>query len=488
MTPRSPALMICGTSSNSGKSTIVAGLCRVLARRGLSVAPFKAQNMALNSAVTRSGHEIGRAQFLQAQAAGVEPEVDMNPVLLKPTTDRESQVVVRGRPYCTMDARRYHETKPELLPMVLESLDTLRRRHDAVLLEGAGSPAEINLLDHDIVNLRIAAAAEIGALVVGDIDLGGVFASLYGTVTLLPPELRCAVRGFVINKFRGAPELLADGLDRLEQLSGVPTLGVMPMVPGLRLDAEDSVALSTAPPPRPDARLDVAVVVFPRIANFTDIDPLGWEPDVSVRFVRSPRELGRPDLVLLPGSKATVEDLGWLRSRGLADAVAATDAVVLGICGGYQMLGSRITDDVESRTGTVPGLGLLDVSTVFTDDKVLAQRRGEALGAGVGGYQIHHGRVRPDSEGHSQPWLWLDGQPDGYGSGQVLGTTLHGLFDSDDFRHAFLAHVAEYRGTSFRADPTPFRERREAELDRLADCLEDHVSIDRVLDLMGEAA
>ena len=488
MTPRSAALMICGTSSNSGKSTIVTGLCRVLARRGLSVAPFKAQNMALNSAVTRSGHEIGRAQFLQAQAAGVEPEVDMNPVLLKPTTDRESQVVVRGRPYCTMDARRYHETKPELLPMVLESLDTLRRRHDAVLLEGAGSPAEINLLDHDIVNLRIAAEAEIGALVVGDIDLGGVFASLYGTVTLLPPELRRAVRGFVINKFRGDPELLADGLDRLEQLSGVPTLGVVPMMPGLRLDAEDSVALSTAPPPRPDARLDVAVVVFPRIANFTDIDPLVWESDVSVRFVRSPRELGRPDLVLLPGSKATVEDLGWLRSRGLADAVAATDAVVLGICGGYQMLGSRISDDVESRAGTVDGLGLLDVSTVFTDDKVLAQRRGEALGAGVCGYQIHHGRVQLDSGGRSEPWLWLDGQPDGYRSGRVLGTTLHGLFESDGFRHAFLAHVAEHRGTSFRADPTPFCERREAELDRLADCLEEHVSIDRVLELMGEAA
>lgn len=488
MTPRSPALMICGTSSNSGKSTIVAGLCRVLARRGLSVAPFKAQNMALNSAVTRSGHEIGRAQFLQAQAAGVEPEVDMNPVLLKPTTDRESQVVVRGRPYCTMDARRYHETKPELLPIVLESLDTLRRRHDAVLLEGAGSPAEINLLDHDIVNLRIAAEAEIGALVVGDIDLGGVFASLYGTVTLLPPELRRAVRGFVINKFRGDPALLADGLDRLEQLSGVPTLGVVPMVPGLRLDAEDSVALSDAPPPRPDANLDVAVVVFPRIANFTDMDPLAWEPDVSVRFVRSPRELGRPDLVLLPGSKATVEDLGWMRSRGLADAVAATDAVVLGICGGYQMLGSRITDDIESRAGTVAGLGLLDVSTVFARDKVLAQRRGEALGAGVCGYQIHHGRVRPDSEGHSQPWLWLDGQADGYRSGRVMGTTLHGLFDSDGFRHAFLADVAECRGASFRADPIPFRERREAELDRLADCLEDHVSIDRVLDLMGEAA
>ena len=488
MTARSPALMICGTSSNSGKSTIVAGLCRVLARRGLSVAPFKAQNMALNSAVTRSGHEIGRAQFLQAQAAGVEPTVEMNPVLLKPTTERESQVVLRGRPYRDMNARQYHEAKPELLPMVLASLDRLRQRHDAVLLEGAGSPAEINLLDHDIVNLRIAAKAGIPAVVVGDIDLGGVFAALHGTVTLLPPELRRTVKGFVINKFRGDPGLLADGLDRLEQLSGVPTLGVVPMVPGLRLDAEDSVALSDAPPPRPDAGVDVAVVAFPRISNFTDIDPLVWEPDVSVRFVRSPRELGRPDLILLPGSKATVEDLGWMRSRGLAASVAATDAVVLGICGGYQMLGSRIEDDIESRAGAVAGLGLLDVSTVFDRDKVLAQRRGEAFGSGVCGYQIHHGRVRPDPDGRSEPWLWLDGQADGYRSGQVMGTSVHGLFDSDGFRHAFLTHVAEFRGTVFRADPTPFRERREAELDRLADCLQDHVSIDRLLDLMGVAA
>lgn len=488
MTERSPALMICGTSSNSGKSTIVAGLCRVLARRGLSVAPFKAQNMALNSAVTPSGHEIGRAQFLQAQAAGVEPTVEMNPVLLKPTTERASQVVVQGRPYRDMSARQYHEAKPELLPVVLASLDRLRQRYDAVLLEGAGSPAEINLLDHDIVNLRIAAEAGIGAVVVGDIDLGGVFAALHGTVTLLPPELRRTVQGFVINKFRGDPGLLADGLDRLEQLSGVPTLGVVPMVPGLRLDAEDSVALSDAPPPRPDAGLDVAVVAFPRISNFTDIDPLVWEPDVSVRFVRSPRELGRPDLILLPGSKATVEDLGWMRSRGLAASVAAADAVVVGICGGYQMLGSRISDDIESRAGAVAGLGLLDVSTVFDRDKVLAQCRGEAFGAGVCGYQIHHGRVRPDPHGRSEPWLWLDGQADGYRRGQVMGTSMHGLFDSDGFRHAFLAHVAGLRGAGFRADPTPFRERREAELDRLADCLQDHVSIDRLLDLMGAAA
>lgn len=510
--------MVCGTSSNSGKSTIVAGLCRVLARRGLSVAPFKAQNMALNSAVTASGHEIGRAQYLQAQAAKVAPSVEMNPVLLKPTSERESQVVLQGRPYRTMDARQYHDAKPALLPVVLASLDTLRRCHDAVVLEGAGSPAEINLLDHDIVNLRVAAEAEIPAVVVGDIDLGGVFAALHGTVTLLPPDLRRTVKGFVINKFRGDPALLRDGLDELEQLCGVPTLGVVPMVPELRLDAEDSVALSAAPPQRPDARLDVAVVAFPRISNFTDIDPLMWESDVSVRFVRSVRELGRPDLVVLPGSKATVEDLDWMRTRGIADAVAATDAVVLGICGGYQMLGARISDEVESRAGCVRGLGLLDVFTVFEDDKVLAQCRGEAFGADVCGYQIHHGRVHPDPNGTSQPWLSLtggadapqgassaaqtptngrqaqglgvhalDAHVDGYRNGPVLGTTLHGLFDSDGFRHEFLAYVADRRGTGFRGEATPFCERREAELDRLADCLEEHVAIDRLLETMGAA-
>ena len=484
--------MVCGTASNAGKTTVVAGLCRLLARRGLRVAPFKAQNMALNSAVTSSGHEIGRAQFAQAQAAGVPATVDMNPVLLKPTGDSDAQVIAAGRPIGAMSAAEYHERKPELFELVLESLSQLRRDFDAVVLEGAGSPAEINLADSDIVNLRIAERAGLPAVVVGDIDLGGVFASLAGTVALLPPEHRRLVRGFLINKFRGDPALLGDGLEHLERHCGVPTLGVIPMLDGMHIDAEDSVALAQMPPPRADAHLDVAVIAFPRLSNFTDLDPLLAESDMGVRFVRSVRELGRPDLIVLGGSKATVDDLSWMRSRGLADAATAAatndETVVLGICGGYQMLGQVIHDDVESRRGTVQGLGLLDVETVFEDDKVLAQRQGEALGVHVEGYQIHHGRVRPCLDTGAVPWLWLDGEPDGFCEGPIMGTSLHGVFDSDAFRRAFLAHVAAMRRCDFVPVPGSFAARREAQFDRVADALEAHLDLAALFDIIGITA
>lgn len=488
MTELSPALMVCGTTSNAGKTTLVVGLCRILARRGFSVAPFKAQNMALNSAVTQSGHEIGRAQFLQAQAAGVEPQVEMNPILLKPADDRTSQVVVEGLPLSTMSVREYHQAKPELFKRVMASLDVLRSRYDVVLLEGAGSPAEINLLDHDIVNLRVASEAGIPALVVGDINLGGVFAMLYGTVALLPNSLRVLVKAFVINKFRGDPVLLADGSEQLERLSGVPTLGVVPMLEDLRLDAEDSLALTVAPPAKPDAHLDVAMITYPHISNFTDIDPLLGETDMAVRFVRSTRELANPDLIVMPGSKATVSDLTWMRERGLAEAVTASDTVVLGICGGYQMLGTHINDDFESRSGSVAGLNLLDVTTTFETGKILAQRHGEAFGAPVKGYQIHHGRVHPTPNTDNQPWLFLDGHPEGYQNGRIMGTTLHGLFDLDEFRRAFLAHIAQCRGTTFEPQSASFTDHREAEIDRLADCLEAHLDIAKILDLIGISA
>ena len=484
-----PGLMVCGTASNAGKSTIVAGLCRLLARRGLRVAPFKAQNMALNSAVTASGHEIGRAQFSQAQAAGVEASVDMNPVLIKPTSDTGAQIVVNGKPFATMTAAEYHEHKPELFELVLASLQRLRGEYDAVVLEGAGSPAEINLAASDIVNLRVAERAGLPAIVVGDIDLGGVFAALAGTVALLPLAQRDLVRGFIINKFRGDPVLLGDGLDELERRCGVPTLGVIPMLDGMQIDAEDSVALSKLPPPSAEAHLDVAVIAFPCMSNFTDFDSLFGEPDVAVRFVRSVRELGRPDVIVLGGSKATAQDLAWMQSRGLAQAVEAAvsdrDAVVLGICGGYQMLGRSITDEVESRCGWVPGLGMLDVETVFEDSKVLAQRHGEAFGAHVEGYQIHHGRVHqcPDAEG--EPWLWLDGEPDGWRVGRVMGTTLHGLFESDAFRHAFLARVAAIGGCGLAPAPGSFAERRDQQFDRVADALEEHLDMSALWQIIG---
>ncbi len=504
-------LMVCGTTSDAGKTTIVAGLCRLLARNGVSVAPFKAQNMALNSAVTKTGHEIGRAQYLQAQAAMIEPEVAMNPILLKPTSERASQVVVMGKPVDVMTAAEYHEAKPELFDLVLNSLNDLRSRFDVVLLEGAGSPTEINLLPNDIVNLSLAERAGLNAVVVGDIDRGGVFASLYGTVALLPPNLAELIGGFIINQFRGDPELLLDGTDQLEQACGVPTAGVVPMLEGLRLDPEDSLALDrtdyTARLIKGDAGLDIAVVRFPHISNFTDLDPLGLEDDVSVRFIGSERELGRPDLVILPGSKATVSDLAWLRERSLdralADLVRVGETTVLGICGGYQMLGRTIWDEVECKEATAsghaaPGLALLPVKTTFEQDKILARAKGVALGELVEGYQIHHGRVTPD-EG-AQVWLTIDGKPEGIRSGSsdspgasgaiegestVLGTTLHGLFENDDFRRQFLSEVAERSGVEFVPSSRSAAAARNAELDRLADHLEATLDMQRIVALLS---
>jgi adenosylcobyric acid synthase len=477
--------MVCGTTSDAGKSRVVTGLCRALARRGVRVAPFKAQNMALNSYVTRSGHEIGRAQGAQALAAGVDPEVDMNPILLKPSSDRTSQVIVLGEPVGHLDAVAYHAAKPALRETVLGALDRLRARFDVVLLEGAGSPAEINLLDGDLVNLWLAHAAGIPALVVGDIDRGGVFASLFGTVALLPDHLRNCVQAFVINKFRGDPALLTPGLADLEARTGVPTLGVLPWVDGLHLDAEDSLALRHPWGDHDDAgptgaALDVAVVRFPRISNFTDVDALALEPGVSVRYVTHPAGLGDPDLVILPGTKATVADLAWLRSRDLHTAVAALppSTTVLGICGGYQMLGRSIDDAVESGAGPVEALGRLAAVTRFEADKITRPRRGEALGRAVTGYQIHHGRTVSES-----PWITLEDewgtQAEGAADvdGAVFGTSLHGLFESDGFRAAFLAGVAARRGKPFAPSSVSFAAAREAQFDQLADLLEAHLDM-----------
>jgi adenosylcobyric acid synthase len=367
---------------------------------------------------------------------------------------------------------------------VLHALADLRSRFDVVIVEGAGSPAEINLLHSDIVNLRLAAAAGLPAIVVGDIDRGGVFAAFYGTVALLPDDLRPLVRGFVVNKLRGDPALLAEGPADLERRCGVPTLGVLPYLHGVSLDAEDSLALPAAAPanggtvaPAGDVAVDVAVIRLPRIANFTDFDPLTMEPAVGVRFVDRPAALGRPDLVVLPGTKATVSDLEWLRGRGLHTAVKACGAPVLGICGGYQMMGRTIADDIESKRGTVEGLGWLDAETVFEPTKVTRQRRGHALDQRVTGYQIHHGRVTA-----ADPWIALDdaygAHPEGSRQGRFAGTTLHGLFEDDGFRAAFLG--IEPSGVSFAAA-------REAQLDRLADMLEAHLDLTAIETLVKEA-
>lgn len=489
-------LMVCGTASNVGKSHVVTGLCRLLARRGVRASPFKAQNMSLNSWVTASGHEIGRAQGIQALAAGAEPEVMMNPILLKPTGERTSQVVVLGRPTAHLDASSYQAEKARLVPVVLDSLADLRRRFDVVVCEGAGSPAEINLVSHDLVNLFVAAAAGLPAVVVGDIDRGGVFAALYGTVALLDPDRRALVRGFVINKLRGDPALLADGPAELERRTGVPTLGVLPFLHGVDLDAEDSLSLA---PTRTGAaiagagKLDVAALRLPRVSNFTDLDVLALEPGVDLRWIEGPHELGDPDLIVIPGSKATVSDLDWLRGqrldRAVHTAVTARSSTLLGICGGYYMLGTRIFDEVESGRGDVSGLGWLEVETVFSAEKLTRQRRGRARGQRIAGYEIRHGR--PEAGPGGRPWIRLD---DSYGAqdegassagGSILGTSLHGLLESDGFRSAFLCEVAGRRAKAFEPSAVSFPAAREAQIDRLADVLEAHldlVALDRLIE------
>lgn len=492
--------MVCGTTSDAGKTHIVTGLCRLLARRGVRVAPFKAQNMALNSAVTALGHEIGRAQAVQAFAAGVEPEVAMNPILLKPTGERSSQVVVMGRPIGHFEAAAYHEAKPTLFRTVLDAYGDLRERFDVVICEGAGSPAEINLLDRDIVNLRLAHAVGIPAIVVGDIDRGGVFAAMYGTVALLPLEWRALVKGFVINKFRGDPALLGDGLTDLERRCGVPTLGVVPWLHDVALDAEDSLALDGRSP-RPGIgavgdSLDVAVIRLPRVSNFTDIDPLSIEPGVGVRWVTDRAGLGDPDLIVIPGTKSTVSDLEWLRGRGLDRAIAGAAGrpggpLVLGICGGLQMMGTTLVDDgnVESDRGTVPGLGWIDLVTVFEPVKTTRQRRGTCLGHRVTGYEIHHGRISVGpgvdplvalNDVHGQSGEGA-GDP---GIGPWLGTTLHGVLEADGFRSELLGLVAARRSRQWIPAGVSFSAARDAQVDRLADALEaslDMVAVDGLI-------
>jgi adenosylcobyric acid synthase len=464
-------LLVAGTGSDAGKSVLVAGLCRWLARQGVRVAPFKAQNMSLNSFVTADGAEIGRAQVMQAAAAGIEPAADMNPVLLKPGSDRRSQVVVLGHAEAEADALGYRAHAPRLRKVALESLTRLRDRYDVVICEGAGSPAEINLRDTDVANMGLARAAGLPVIVVGDIDRGGVFAAMYGTLALLSPQDQALISGFVINKFRGARELLEPGLAMLERLTARPVYGVLPWREGLGGDAEDSLSMTLSGHTQ-DASfgqkdfLRVSVVKLPRISNFTDVDALAAEPGVLVRFAVSPADLVGADLVVLPGSRATVADLGWLRERGLAAAVAARARAgrpVLGICGGYQMLAGRIEDQVESRRGAVEGLGLLPVRVVFGPEKILGRPRGEALGAPVAGYEIHHG-VAEITDATAEPFL------DGCRRGAVWGTSWHGALENDDFRRAFLTEVAALAGRDFTPAPgTDFAAVREARLDALGD-------------------
>jgi adenosylcobyric acid synthase len=477
-------VLVAGTTSDAGKSVVTAGICRWLARRGVKVAPFKAQNMSLNSMVTRDGGEIGRAQAMQAAAAGVEPEAAMNPVLLKPGGRGRSQVMVLGEPLAEADARSYPSLKPRLAGTVLASLTSLADRFDVVVCEGAGSPAEINLREHDLANMGLARAAGLPVIVVADIDRGGALAGLFGTLALLSREDQALVAGFVVNKFRGDASVLEPGLTMLRNLTGRPALGVLPWTAGLWLDAEDSLDLGTAPgaaPPDgaagPDV-LRVAVIRLPHISNFTDTDPLAAEPGVLVRFVTTPAELADADLVILPGSRATVADLAWLRDRGLAAAItqrAARGGPVLGICGGFQMLATRIQDDVESGAGLVPGLALLPATVSFGTGKVLRLCSGTADGEQVTGYEIYHGVV--DVTG-GEPF------PGGCRAGAVYGTTWHGIFESDGFRRSVLRQAATDAGRSFEPARVEFAKVRERRLDTLADLIAGHLDTGALLRLI----
>ncbi len=496
-----PVLMVVGTASSVGKSAVVAALCRIFRQDGVRVAPFKAQNMSNNAAVTADGLEIGRAQAEQAAAAGLEPHVDMNPVLLKPQGDRTSQLVLRGRPAGILRSRDFVGRKRDLWPDAAEALDALRARHDLVVAEGAGSPAEPNLREGDITNMRVARHAQAPTLLVGDIDRGGVFAHLLGTLELLPPEDRALVRGFVINRFRGDPSLLGPAVEEIEERTDVPVLGVIPWIDDIGVAEEDAVALE-----RPEGgagddeagEVDVVVVRLPRIANFDDFDPLVREPGVRVRWVRHADELGAPDLAVLPGTKATVADLAWLRGQGLDRAIeehAARGGAVLGICGGFQMLGERLVDEegVEAARGTaVPGLGLLPVETRFVAGKTTRQASGEvrvaaglwsgAAGLPVTGYEIHMGQHAGESG--AAPLLTLDGRPDGAVSedGRIAGTYLHGLLHNDGVRAALLRALGRHEtGESAMA----FAERREAAFDRLAAVVREHLDLARVNAFVG---
>ena len=482
MTRPAATIMIQGTGSNVGKSLIVAGLCRAFSERGLNVAPFKPQNMSNNAGVAADGGEIGRAQMLQARAARIAPSVHMNPVLLKPETETGAQVVVRGKRWATLKARDYGERKGELLPAVLESFACLEAAFDLVIVEGAGSPAEVNLRRHDIANMGFAEAADVPVALVGDIDRGGVIAALVGTHALLEPAEQARVKGFIVNRFRGDASLFDEGVTEIKKRTGWDPLGVVPYFAAAgRLPAEDLLALPDNTP-KPHAKIRIAVPRLPRISNFDDLDPLRAEPEVDLLIVEPGQAIpGDCDLILIPGSKATIADLEAMRGEGWDTDVVAhrrRGGRILGLCGGFQMLGRTIADPegIEGRPETVAGLDLLAVDTVLGGDKAtraVTGRHSES-GEAVAGYEIHLGRSKgPDC---ARPFLEISGRPDGAISADRLveGTYVHGLFASDGFRRAFLANLGAGTTTNYEAGV-------ESALNELAAHLAQHLDLDAIL-------
>ena len=483
--------MIQGTMSNAGKSLLAAGLCRVLSQDGLRVTPFKSQNMALNSGVTADGLEMGRAQIMQAEACGIAPDVRMNPILLKPESDHRSQLIVAGKAQGAFAARDYFARKKALMPQILEAFDSLAEENDVIVIEGAGSPAEINLKSEDIVNMGLAEMVDAPVLLVGDIDRGGVFAQLYGTVELLEEKERRRIKGLVINKFRGDVEILRPGLSMLEEKTHLPVVGV---VPYLKVDIEDEDSLSQRLEMRDGKKpLDAAIIRLPHLSNFTDFMPLEQHPLLGVRYVSNAHELGAPDLILLPGTKNTVDDLLWLRQCGLETALlklAAKGTPVLGVCGGYQMLGQTLDDPTGSESGrpqTLRGLGLLPTRTVFSEQKRRAQVKATVAapfaGAELEGYEIHTGVTEAEGEPFAH---YPDGAREGCVQGNVFGTYLHGLFDTGTLTEALAGWLCRRKGI----DPSdaaliPMEEYRRQQFDILADGVRGALDMDAVYAAMG---
>lgn len=472
---QAPAALIAGCTSDAGKSVLVAGMCRLLARRGVRVAPFKAQNMSNNCAVTLDGGEIGRAQALQALACGLEPDVSFNPVLLKPGSDHTSQVVVKGKADGHVSALTYRSRRKALRGVVAETLEELRGQFDVVLCEGAGSPAEVNLRESDIANMGLAELANLPVVVAGDIDRGGVLAHFVGTHAILSPEDRARITGFIVNKFRGDVSLLTPGLDVVREYTGVPVLGVVPFIPGLWIDAEDSLgtvagaSVGPANAPLGTETLSVAAIRLPRVSNATDIEALACEPGVHVQWTVDPSVVARADLVVLPGTKSTVADLKWLRERGLDDVLenrAARGLPLIGICGGFQMLCDTIADSVESAVGTVNGLGVFDTDIEFAGTKTLVSHPD-------GSYEVHNGQVVRSSE---RPFIT---EPEeGARRGMVMGTHRHGYLENDQARRELLMEVAVAVGRDgFEvSSTTSFAAERLRQVDMLADAVEEYLA------------
>ena len=501
-------IMFQGTSSDAGKSLMVAALCRILADKGFKVAPFKSQNMALNSYPTEDGCEIGRAQALQAMAARIKPSVDMNPILLKPTDNQRAQVIVKGKIYKNLSATEYHVEKTGLLRLIEESLEKLRKEHDIVVIEGAGSPAEINLKKEDIANMRIAKMADAPVILIGDIDRGGVFASLVGTLELLNTSERERVKGIVINKFRGDVSLLRPGIDFLEERTGIRVLGIIPHMSDLKIDSEDSLALDSAHRAAANGNaVDIAVIRLPHIANFTDIDTFSHESGVNLRYVMPGEPIGNTDLIIIPGTKNTMSDMEVLHEKGMADEIKEIHrkgTPVIGICGGYQMLGMAIKDEygVESDRPVIEGIGLLNCTTSLSRSKVTMQVKAKVVAGGailkpivgsdIAGYEIHMGDTQRQ-EGTSEAFrivkrgLMAEDISDGCisGDGMVLGTYIHGLFDNGLLRKSLLDFLKSRKGLARDSLGLDYDVYRQAQLDLLAKTVSSNLDIDSVLGLLG---